>query len=425
MLKHGEVRLSDQAIVEGGKNWSTLAEVMGIELPPPTLPQQRLDDEVSPSAARETQQIAESKTQKGRISQPEHASERSFRLADPVQTNVKQGALIGGWVCLGLGLFFLISSGWLFLLYLPFFLASFVLSIVAMAQRRILGGVGLLLATLFLPPIAAVGAASAKDGYAEARQFKRGSADASGATHITGTVYVSTAGHGSYRLALAPILALSEQQMQEVKDGYRSAVASQISELESQAERARQQLPLLEDETATARASLAVLVDRKREIVSSVDTPSRVDESRNPFDSTLTAGELRFQQMEEDLQQALQEKERAYGGAKNTMTSSLNQTVPLKDPTRGAPDWLRDEFIALVLANGTELSRTDADGNFDINLPEDARYLVCLSQRQAIGNLESYLWVVDVSEAPTLVEKRKVDFNNLNLTQLTIGLQDL
>ena len=66
-------------------------------------------------------------------------------------TNVKQGAIIGGWVCLGLGIFCMLLSLFTYFLYCPFFLVAFILSIVAMTQRKVLGGIMLLLATLIIP----------------------------------------------------------------------------------------------------------------------------------------------------------------------------------------------------------------------------------------------------------------------------------
>lgn len=70
-----------------------------------------------------------------------------------IQTNVKQGALIGGAVCFVIGIVLMCLTMWSFLIYGPLFLVSFVLGIVAMAQRRILGGLLLLLATLIVPTI--------------------------------------------------------------------------------------------------------------------------------------------------------------------------------------------------------------------------------------------------------------------------------
>jgi len=65
----------------------------------------------------------------------------------------KQGAAIGGWVCFGLGVLIMYWSVWTFILYVPLFFVAFVLSIVAMAQRRILLGLALLLATILIPLI--------------------------------------------------------------------------------------------------------------------------------------------------------------------------------------------------------------------------------------------------------------------------------
>jgi hypothetical protein len=73
-----------------------------------------------------------------------------------LQTNVKQGAVIGGWVCFGVGILFMVHSLWAFIFYVPLFLAAFVLSIVAMAQGRVGGGLALLLCCVIIPPIAFV-----------------------------------------------------------------------------------------------------------------------------------------------------------------------------------------------------------------------------------------------------------------------------
>lgn len=69
---------------------------------------------------------------------------------------VKQGAAIGGWVCLGLGLLLITTSPLLMLLYVPLFIAAFVLGIVAMAQKRVGQGVTILLLSI-IGPIAGVG----------------------------------------------------------------------------------------------------------------------------------------------------------------------------------------------------------------------------------------------------------------------------
>jgi len=73
--------------------------------------------------------------------------------AQEIRTNVKQGALLGGCVCFILGILFMFLTLWSVIFYVPLFFAAFVLSIVAMAQRRVAGGVLLLLGTIIIPPI--------------------------------------------------------------------------------------------------------------------------------------------------------------------------------------------------------------------------------------------------------------------------------
>ena len=76
-----------------------------------------------------------------------------YNTRPEIKTNVKQGAIIGGWLCFILGLFVMYLSVWAFVIYVPLLLVAAILSIVAMAQRRILTGIALLLATLIVPPI--------------------------------------------------------------------------------------------------------------------------------------------------------------------------------------------------------------------------------------------------------------------------------
>ena len=69
-----------------------------------------------------------------------------------VQTNAKQGALLGGLVCFVLGLGFMYLSLFSFIFYGPLFFVAVILSVVAMAQGRVAGGVILLLVSLVVPP---------------------------------------------------------------------------------------------------------------------------------------------------------------------------------------------------------------------------------------------------------------------------------
>jgi hypothetical protein len=69
----------------------------------------------------------------------------------------RQGAVIGGWVCIALGAALMFWTLFSFLLYLPLFLAAFVLGIVAIAQRRLGHGIPILLLSVVIPLVVGVG----------------------------------------------------------------------------------------------------------------------------------------------------------------------------------------------------------------------------------------------------------------------------
>jgi len=96
-----------------------------------------------PKLVQQTSHITHAKTQ---------TNSPRLSLKHEVITNVKQGALIGGCVCFAIGILFMYMTLWSVFFYAPLFFTAFVLSIVAMAQRRIVGGILLLLGTLIIPP---------------------------------------------------------------------------------------------------------------------------------------------------------------------------------------------------------------------------------------------------------------------------------
>jgi predicted RNA-binding Zn-ribbon protein involved in translation (DUF1610 family) len=73
--------------------------------------------------------------------------------AKELQTNVKQGAAKGGWVCFGVAVIIMFIPIPAWFIYGPLFFVSFILSIVAMSQGRIASGITLLLANVVGVPI--------------------------------------------------------------------------------------------------------------------------------------------------------------------------------------------------------------------------------------------------------------------------------
>lgn len=80
----------------------------------------------------------------------------------------RNGAVIGGWVCFGIGVALMFATLWSFILYGPLFLVAFILAIVAMAQRRVGQGVILLLASIVVPFVLFFGLAATRTASAVA-----------------------------------------------------------------------------------------------------------------------------------------------------------------------------------------------------------------------------------------------------------------
>ena len=71
----------------------------------------------------------------------------------------KQGAVIGGWICLAIGTALMFWTMFSFMIYLPLFLASFTLGIVSVVQHRILHGITIILLSVILPFVIGLGIA--------------------------------------------------------------------------------------------------------------------------------------------------------------------------------------------------------------------------------------------------------------------------
>jgi len=125
LVKYGGIKETEYAWHEGLSDWQPLNEIISFKeasaVPPPFIKKQSTLIESTPQPV--------------------------------VETNVKQGAIVGGWITFILGTAIMHFSLWAFVIYIPLFLVAFILSITAMAQRRIAGGIILLLITLIVPPV--------------------------------------------------------------------------------------------------------------------------------------------------------------------------------------------------------------------------------------------------------------------------------
>lgn len=133
-ISSGEVAPQEQIWQEGWSEWRPISEALNLPTIAPT---------GSPPAAH---QIV-----------PHQQQAAPQQTVVHVHSETKQGALIGGWICFAIGLIIqVISASLLIPIYAILYTVSLILSVVAMSQRRILGGVLLLIASLAVPTIVVI-----------------------------------------------------------------------------------------------------------------------------------------------------------------------------------------------------------------------------------------------------------------------------
>ncbi len=133
LYAQGQLLATDFYWKEGMAEWKELGTLMKPPPPPGVTPR--------PQVAAPLQKHADVTRNPGQaIPQP------------IIHIETKQGAVIGGWICFCIGILLMFLSVWSFVIYAPLFLVAFILSIVAMAQKRIVGGLLLLFCCLIVAP---------------------------------------------------------------------------------------------------------------------------------------------------------------------------------------------------------------------------------------------------------------------------------
>ena len=74
-----------------------------------------------------------------------------------LQMLTQRGPIIGGWTCFSIGFIILILFSWPFYIHFAFFVLALILSIEAMSEQKLIGGLSLLLTTLLLPTLVGFG----------------------------------------------------------------------------------------------------------------------------------------------------------------------------------------------------------------------------------------------------------------------------
>lgn len=212
---------------------------------------------------------------------------------------------------------------------------------------------------------------------------------------ITGSVFVVTKGAGSYKMGLVPIYLLPSEKAAEMLDELTRRVSSAEAELQKKIEALSADLSKLQEQNAALekqRVALSLECDSVdaaytavRDAISlgSDDAPPK--EVRFVFDAKGAADEER-----EALNTKLAELRQQTASLESDI-SGLNQLLD-----RSQAVAVRTFFSELEKVGGFVAAKTDADGKFDIKMPQDLDECVLAANgtRTAGGEEEEYFWFV-------------------------------
>lgn len=148
----GAINQFDLAFHEGINDWQPLCTIILIKIPPPKTSHAQSTMSGLPLLPPPPQTSGTPLLPPPDIMQTGTAGPGVLSKVFGLITQL--GAVIAGWTCFLLGFTILVAFSWPFYFHYILFVAAVMFSIEALSQRRIIGGLSLLLTTLMLPVIA-------------------------------------------------------------------------------------------------------------------------------------------------------------------------------------------------------------------------------------------------------------------------------
>jgi hypothetical protein len=212
---------------------------------------------------------------------------------------------------------------------------------------------------------------------------------------ITGSVFVVTKGAGSYKMGLVPIYLLPSEKAAEMLDELARRVSSANSELQKKIEGLSADLTKLQEQDGALekqRVALSLECDSVDAAYTAVRNAISLGSNGAPpvevqfiFDAKGAADAER-----EAINTKLAEMRQQTASLESEI-SNLNQ---LLDQSQAIA--VRTFFSGLEKAGGFVAAKTDADGKFDIKMPQDLDQCVLAANgtRTAGEEEEEYFWFV-------------------------------
>lgn len=158
----GAINQFNLARHDGMNDWQPLCAIIHIATPAPKTPHLPAPDPGNshlPPTTSGTPHLSPPPPPPSLTSRPNpsFAPTSASGFSGTLQLFAQQGAIIGGWTCFAIGFIILTVFSWPFYIHFALFVVALILSIEAMSQHKLIGGLSLLLTTLLLPTLVGFG----------------------------------------------------------------------------------------------------------------------------------------------------------------------------------------------------------------------------------------------------------------------------
>lgn len=241
---------------------------------------------------------------------------------------------------------------------------------------------------------------------------------------ITGSVFVVTKGAGSYKMGLVPIYLLPSEKAAEMLDELARRVSSANSELRKKIEGLSAGLSKLQEQDGALE---------KQRVALSLECDS-VDAAYTAVRNAISLGSNDVPPIEVGFIFDAKAAADAEREAMNTKLAELRKQIASIESEISGLDQLLDQSQAIAVrtffnelekAGGFVAAKTDADGKFDIKMPQDLDKCVLAANgtRTAGGEEEVYFWFVRPEFHSDGVAKVLLSNDSLVDTQSLEGLK--
>ena len=271
-----------------------------------------------------------------------------------VRSNVNQGVVIGGWVCCAIGLAAMYFSIWNFFIYGPLFSVAFILSLIAIVQKRSSVGILLLLVTIIIPSLM-------------------------GGIHLSNNT----------KQQIATVVDIEKTQPTQPE-----SIAKQVAEPVSQEIKGEAFISTEGGDTKKLSGVLIRFYQRESLENKFSECAKNSELAMPPYDQEIKKADNEILSYEKQLKEAIGS---AYTTQYSAIIEDIKTLIKLSKKLKAMNEyykasWPHASYYFSLLPQTEFETRTDSDGKFSIALPKENWIIVAETSRKFGKSEEFYYW---------------------------------